>query len=104
MRKLSEETLKKIQDKASELMDLIRAENCRIIAHSDHVGWSTDLKVVPCELEMGERGVYDAKADEEAESIDVGELQSLGLYGVILDTEVNSMYEENQCVDPVNMD
>lgn len=104
MRKLSEETLKKIQDKASELMDLIRAENCRIIAHSDHVGWSTDLKVVPCELEMGERGVYDAKADEEAESIDVGELQSLGLYGVILDTEVNSMYEEGQCVDPVNMD
>ena len=104
MRKLSEETLKKIQDKASELMDLIRAENCRIIAHSDHVGWSTDLKVVPCELEMGERGVYDAKADEEAESIDVGELQSLGLYGVILDTEVNSMYEEGQCFDPVNMD
>lgn len=104
MRKLSEETLKKIQDKASELMDLIRAENCRIIAHSDHVGWSTDLKVVPCELEMGERGVYDVKADEEAESIDVGELQSLGLYGVILDTEVNSMYEENQCFDPVNMD
>lgn len=104
MRKLSEETLKKIQGKASELMDLIRAENCRIIAHSDHVGWSTDLKVVPCELEMGERGVYDAKADEEAESIDVGELQSLGLYGVILDTEVNSMYEENQCFDPVNMD
>lgn len=104
MRKLSEETLKKIQDKASELMDLIRAENCRIIAHSDHMGWSTDLKVVPCELEMGERGVYDAKADEEAESIDVGELQSLGLYGVILDTEVNSMYEENQCFDPVNMD
>ena len=104
MRKLSEETLKKIQGKASELMDLIRAENCRIIAHSDHVGWSTDLKVVPCELEMGERGVYDAKADEEAESIDVGELQSLGLYGVILDTEVNSMYKENKCFDPVNMD
>ena len=32
------------------------------------------------------------------------ELQSLGLYGVILDTEVNSMYEENKCFDPVNMD
>lgn len=96
MRKLSEETLKKIQDKASELMDLIHAENCRIIAHSDHVGWSTDLKVVPCELEMGDRGVED-ESGEEAESIDTAELQSLGLYGVILDTEVNSMYEEGQC-------
>lgn len=104
MRKLSDETLKKIQDKASELMDLIRAENCRIIAHTDHTGWSTDLKVVPCELEMGERGVYDEKKEEEAESIDSSELPSLGLYGVILDTEVNSMYEENQCADPCNLD
>lgn len=104
MRKLSEETLKKIQEKASELMDLIRAENCRLIAHSDHTGWSTDLKVVPCELEMGDRGVVDPTTEEEAESIDTGELQSLGLYGVILDTEVNSMYEEGKCFDPVNMD
>lgn len=104
MRKLSEETLKKIQDKASELMDLIRAENCRIIAHSDHTGWSTDLKVVPCELEMGDRGVEDETTGEEAESIDTGVLQSLGLYGVILDTEVNSMYEEGQCAEPVNLD
>lgn len=104
MRKLSEETLKKIQDKASELMDLIRAENCRIIAHSDHVGWSTDLKVVPCELEMGDRGVEDETTGEEAESIDTGDLQSLGLYGVILDTEVNSMYEEGKCAEPVNLD
>ena len=103
MRKLSEETLKKIQDKASELMDLIRAENCRIIAHSDHTDWSTDLKVVPCELEMGDRGVEDENG-EEADSIDTGELQSLGLYGVILDTEVNSMYEEGQCAEPVNLD
>ena len=84
-------------------MDLIRAENCRIIAHSDHTDWSTDLKVVPCELEMGDRGVEDENG-EEADSIDTGELQSLGLYGVILDTEVNSMYEEGQCDEPVNLD
>ena len=104
MRKLSDETLKKIQDKASELMDLIRAENCRLIAHSDHMGWSFGLKVVPCELEMGDRGAEDEKTGEEAESIDVGELQTTGLYGVILDTEVNSMYEEGQCADPCNLD
>lgn len=104
MRKLSEETLKKIQDKASELMDLIRAENCRLIAHSNHMDWGFGLKVVPCELEMGDRGVDDEATGEEAESIDLGELQTTGLYGVILDTEVNSMYEEGKCTDPVNMD
>ncbi len=104
MRKLSEETLKKIQDKASELMDLIRAENCRLIARNDHTGWDFELKVVPCELEMGTRGVYDAKADEEVKGIDTGELQTTGIYGVILDTDVNSMYEENKCFDPVNLD
>lgn len=104
MRKLSEETLKKIQDKASELMDLIRAENCRLVAHGDSMDWGFGLKVVPREVEMGERGVCDPKTEEEAESIDTGELQTTGLYGVILDTEVNSLYEEGKCFDPVNMD
>lgn len=104
MRKLSEETLKKIQDKASELMDLIRAENCRLVAHGDQMDWGFGLKVVPCELEMGDRGVEDETTGEEAESIDLGELQTTGLYGVILDTEVNSMYEEGKCADPVNLD
>ena len=100
MRKLPDEQIKAIQDKAKELMDLVDKADCRLIAYLDGCDWGFGLKVVPLEVEMGERGIYKEKEDEEA--IDGGELQTTGLYGTVCNCEINSLYEEGECQDPYN--
>ena len=102
MRKVPEEQIKAIQDKAKELMELVDKADCRLIAYLDGCDWGFGLKVVPCEVEMGERGIYKEKDDEEAESIDSDELQTTGIYGTVCNREINSLYEEGECADPYN--
>jgi hypothetical protein len=100
MRKIPDEQIKAIQEKAKELSDLVDKADCRLIAYLDGMDWGFDLKVVPREVEMGERGIYKEKDDAEAESIDSGELQTTGLYGTVCNCEINSLYEEGECQDP----
>jgi len=102
MRKIPDEQIKAIQEKAKELRDLVDKADCRLIAYIDGCDWGFDLKVVPYEVEMGERGIYKEKDDAEAEPIDSGELQTTGLYGTVCNCEINSLYEENECFDPYN--
>ncbi len=100
MRKIPDEQIKAIQDKAKELSDLVDKADCRLIAYLDGCDWGFGLKVVPREVEMGERGIYKENADEAAESIDSGELQTTGLYGTVCNCEINSLFEEGECQDP----
>ena len=86
MRKLPEEQIKAIQDKAKELMELVDKADCRLIAY----------------LDGSERGIYNEKDDVEAESIDSDELQTTGIYGTVCNCEINSLYEEGECQDPYN--
>ena len=102
MRKIPDEQIKAIQKKAKELRDLVDKADCRLIAYFDGCDWGFSLKVVPIEVEMGERGIYKEKDDEEAEPIYVDELQTTGLCGTVCNTEINSLYEEGECDDPYN--
>ena len=102
MRKIPDEQIKAIQEKAKELRDLVDKADCRLIAYFDGCDWGFSLKVVPIEVEMGERGIYKEKGDEEAEPIYCDELQTTGLYGTVCNTEINSLYEEGECDDPYN--
>ena len=106
MRKIPDEQIKAIQEKAKELRDLVDKADCRLIAYLagslDGSDWGFGLKVVPIEVEMGERGIYKEKTDSEAEPIDSGELQTTGLYGTVCNSEINSLYEEGECDDPYN--
>lgn len=102
MRKIPDEQIKAIQKKAKELRDLVDKADCRLIAYFDGCDWGFSLKVVPIEVEMGERGIYKEKGDEEAEPIYVDELQTTGLYGTVCNTEINSLYEEGECDNPYN--
>mgnify|MGYP003401355088 CR=1 FL=1 len=102
MRKIPDEQIKAIQKKAKELRDLVDKADCRLIAYFDGCDWGFSLKVVPIEVEMGERGIYKEKGDEEAEPIYGDELQTTGLYGTVCNTEINSLYEEGECDDPYN--
>lgn len=103
MRKIPDEQIKAIQEKAKELRDLVDKADCRLIAYLDGCGdWGFGLKVVPIEVEMGERGIYNEKDDTEAEPIDGDELQTTGLYGTVCNCEINSLYEEGECQDPYN--
>ena len=102
MRKIPDEQIKAIQKKAKELRDLVDKADCRLIAYFDGCDWGFSLKVVPIEVEMGERGIYKEKGDEEAEPIYGDELQTTGLYGTVCNTEINSLYEEGECDDPSN--
>lgn len=98
MRKLSDETIKAIQDKASELKELVDKAGCRLICTLGSDSWGVGIKVVPDEVEMGECGIG------EAEPIDTWDLQTTGLFATVLNTEINSLYEEGQCEDPVAFD
>lgn len=100
MRKLPDEQIKAIQDKAKELMELVDKADCRLIAYLDGGDWGFGLKVVPCEVEMGDSGVYNEEESEEAEAIDGDELQTTGLYGTVCNCEINHLYEEGECNDP----
>lgn len=102
MRKIPDEQIKAIQKKAKELRDLVDKADCRLIAYFDGCDWGFSLKVVPIEVEMGERGIYKEKGDKEAEPIYGDELQTTGLYGTVCNTEINSLYEEGECDDPYN--
>lgn len=102
MRKIPDEQIKAIQKKAKELRDLVDKADCRLIAYFDGCDWGFSLKVVPIEVEMGERGIYKEKGDEEAEPIYGDELQTTGLYGTVCNTEINSLYEEGECDNPYN--
>ena len=102
MRKIPDEQIKAIQKKAKELRDLVDKADCRLIAYFDGCDWGFSLKVVPIEVEMGERGIYKEKDDEEAEPIYGDELQTTGLYGTVCNTEINSLYEEGECDNPYN--
>lgn len=102
MRKIPDEQIKAIQEKAKELRDLVDKADCRLIAYFDGCEWGFDLKVVPIEVEMGDRGIYKEKDDEEVEPIYGDELQTTGLYGTVCNTEINSLYEEGECQDPYN--
>ncbi len=102
MRKIPDEQIKAIQEKAKELRDLVDKADCRLIAYFDGCDWGFSLKVVPIEVEMGERGIYKEKGDEEAEPIYGDELQTTGLYGTVCNTEINSLYEEGECDNPYN--
>ena len=102
MRKIPDEQIKAIQEKAKELRDLVDKADCRLIAYLDGGDWGFGLKVVPIEVEMGKRGIYKEKTDSEAEPIDSGELQTTGLYGTVCNGEINSLYEEGECDDPYN--
>ena len=102
MRKIPEEQLKAIQEKAKELRDLVDKAECRLICHLGECDWGVGIKVVPYEVEMGERGIYKENDDTEAEPIDTDELQSTGLYATVLNTEINSLYEAGECRDPYN--
>ena len=101
MRKIPDEQIKAIQEKAKELRDLVDKADCRLIAYFDGCDWGFSLKVVPIEVEMGERGIYKENGDE-AEPIYGDELQTTGLYGTVCNCEINSLYEENECYDPYN--
>lgn len=101
MRKIPDEQIKAIQEKAKELRDLVDKADCRLIAYFDGCDWGFSLKVVPIEVEMGERGIYKENGDE-AEPIYGDELQTTGLYGTVCNTEINSLYEEGECDDPYN--
>ena len=102
MRKIPDEQIKAIQKKAKELRDLVDKADCRLIAYFDGCDWGFSLKVVPIEVEMGERGIYKEKDDEEAEPIYGDELQTTGLYGTVCNSEFNSLYEEGECDNPYN--
>ena len=82
MRKIPDEQIKAIQEKAKELRDLVDKADCRLIAYFDGCDWGFSLKVVPIEVEMGDRGIYKEKGDEEAEPIYCDELQTTGLYEI----------------------
>lgn len=94
MRQIPDDQLKAIQEKASELEELVKKANCRLICRLGCDDWSVGIKVVPCEVEMGEYGVDDA------EPIDTCDLQTTGLYATVLNTEINSLYEEGKCEKP----
>lgn len=94
MRQIPEDQLKAIQAKASELEELVDKANCRLICRLGSDDWSVGIKVVPREVEMGECGVDDA------EPIDECDIQSTGLFATVLNTEINSLYEEGQCERP----
>ena len=102
MRKIPDEQIKAIQKKAKELRNLVDKADCRLIAYFDGCDWGFSLKVVPIEVEMGERGIYKEKDDKEAEPIYGDELQTTGLYGTVCNTEINSLYEEGECDNPYN--
>lgn len=102
MRQIPEDKIKAIQAKTDELKALVDEADCRLIAYLDDCDWGFDLKVVPNEVEMGERGIYKEKEDEEAEPIDSAKLQTTGLYGTVCNCEINNLYEEGECVDPYN--
>lgn len=102
MRKIPDEQIKAIQEKAKELRDLVDKADCRLIAYFDGCEWGFDLKVVPIEVEMGDRGICNEKDDTEAEPIYGDELQTTGLYGTVCNTDINSLYEEGECDDPYN--
>ena len=98
MRKIPEEQIKAIQDKAKELNDLVAKADCRFIAYSDGSDWDFSLKVVPCEVEMGENGVVDDDG-HEAEPIDSSELQDTEIYGTICSAEFNHLWESGECAE-----
>jgi len=100
MRIIPEDQLKAIQEKAKELEELVDKAGCRLICHLGSDDWGVGIKVVPEEVEMGEYGKTDEQTGEEAEPIDTWDLQSTGLYATVLNTEINSLYEEGQCEDP----
>ena len=102
MRQIPEDQLKAIQAKARELKELVEKADCRLIAYLDGCDWGFGLKVVPREVEMGERGIYKENDDEEAEPIDSDKLQTTGIYGTVCNCEINSLYEEGECEDPYN--
>ena len=102
MRQIPEDQLKAIQAKARELEELVEKADCRLIAYLDGCDWGFGLKVVPREVEMGERGIYKENDDEEAEPIDSDKLQTPGIYGTVCNCEINSLYEEGECEDPYN--
>jgi len=79
-------------------MELVGKADCRLIAYLDGSDWGFGLKVVPCEVEMGEYPIE--KGDSEAEAIDGDELQTTGIYGTVCNCEINSLYEEGECQDP----
>ena len=94
MRQIPDDQLKAIQAKASELEELVDKAGCRLICLMGSYDWGVGIKVVPCEVEMGEYGVDDA------EPIDESELQTTGLYATVCSTEINSLYEEGKCENP----
>lgn len=102
MRQIDDAKLKEIQAKAEELMSLVNGANCRLVAYMDEYSWDFDLKLVPNEVEMGERGIYKENEDSEAEPVDLCDIPATGVYGTILNTEINSLYEEGECADPYN--
>ena len=50
MRKIPDEQIKAIQEKAKELRDLVDKADCRLIAYLDGCDWGFDLEVVPNEV------------------------------------------------------
>ena len=55
MRKIPDEQIKAIQEKAKELRDLVDKADCRLIAYLDGSDWGFDLKVVPYEVTHRQR-------------------------------------------------
>ncbi len=94
MRQIPEDQIKAIQAKARELEELVDNAGCRLICLLGSDDWGVGIKVVPCEVEMGEYGVDDA------EPIDTFDLQTTGLYATVCSTEINSLYEEGKCESP----